>query len=174
MSNKSVEELRQILKIRVGPGVANHWLYRCRRRVNATLREGNTRLSTLLRGGPTTANDSNHLKKEVHVLRRVLSTSSVSASSNLMLGMDDHYLQPSHGDQDIDVWGIVTLSTAERLISPRPLGPTHILTIHSNPGPSRIFQPVTGGGRRTLWNYSNMNESAVHHSRLGSTSDAKD
>lgn len=150
MSSKGVDELRHILKIRVSP-VASHWLYRRRKRVNATLRDGNTRISTLIRGGSTTTAETNPSKKEIHVLRRVLSTSSVSAFSNQMMGMDSRFLRPSpYGDQDIDVWGTVTLSTAEKLISPRPLGPTHVLIIHSNPGPSRVFQPVTGGGRRTL------------------------
>ncbi|KAF8064895.1 hypothetical protein FPV67DRAFT_1389167, partial [Lyophyllum atratum] len=150
MSEKGVEELRQVLKIRVG-SVAGHWLYRRRKRVNASLRDGNARISTLMRGGPPTSNEVSHSKKEVHVLRRVLSTSSVSAFSNPMMALDSRSLRAqSYGDQDIDIWGTVTLSSAEKLISPRPLGPTHILIIHCNPGPSCIYQPVTGGGRRPL------------------------
>ncbi|KAF5384365.1 hypothetical protein D9615_003482 [Tricholomella constricta] len=153
MSNKSIDELRQILKIRIGPA-ASHWLYRNRKRINANLRDGNSRISTLIRGGPSMPNEtttSNLKKKEIHILRRVLSTSSISPFSNSMSGIDSRFYRPSpHGDNDIDVWGSVVLCSAEKLISPRPLGPTHILIVHSSPGSSRVYRPVKGGGRRPL------------------------
>ncbi|KAG6862734.1 hypothetical protein C0991_010474, partial [Blastosporella zonata] len=147
-SSRTITQLRQTLKIRVEIGATeNHWLYRNRTRANS-LRDGNTPISTLLsRPSAAAPNEPTaSSNKEVHVLRRV-----VSASARMP------FTQPMRLDSptffpcvDQDRWGTVTLSTTEKLISPRPLGPTHILTIHSMPGPSRVFQPVKGGGRKTL------------------------
>ncbi|KAG6855787.1 hypothetical protein H0H87_010833 [Tephrocybe sp. NHM501043] len=163
LSRRSIAELRHTLKIRVGITEkytlsscksyfltyhlsCSRWVYRNHTRANATLRDGNPRISTLIRGPSKEPRSST--KKEIHVLRRVLSASALAPLTQ-PLRLDGHYISPD-SEQDVDVWGTVTLSSDERLISPRPLGPTHILVIHSIPGPSRIFQPVTGGGRKAL------------------------
>ncbi|KAG6905956.1 hypothetical protein DXG01_016680 [Tephrocybe rancida] len=145
LGGRSIHELRQVLKIRVGPTERpSHWLYRNRKRVNASLRDGNTRISTLIQKGPGQESST----KELHVLRRVLSAGALPPFTQPMR-LDPRCLSP-YGAHDIDMWGSVMLSTTEKLISPRPLGPTHILVVHSIPGPSRVFQPVTGGGRKPL------------------------
>ncbi|KAG5635944.1 hypothetical protein H0H81_009593 [Sphagnurus paluster] len=151
MSNKSVHELRQMLKIRIEPGCVSHWLYRNRKRMNASLRDGNSRISTLL-GDASIQKEltsSRILRRDgasSKNLRRVLSTSSISPLSAAM----DARLCRTFGDSDIDIWGCVVLSNDEKLISPRPLGPTHILIIHSITGTARPCKPITAPGRRPL------------------------
>ncbi|KAG6872195.1 hypothetical protein C0995_012087 [Termitomyces sp. Mi166 len=154
VSNKAIAELRQTLKIRVG-GTESQWLYRIRKRTNASLKDSNTRKSTIIRGGPS-ANDTQQTrsssKNEIHILRRVLSASElVNVPFTQSVRKEGRFLSPyDHSDQSVDVWDTVRLNTTDKLISPRPLGPTHILIVHSMPGPSRILQPVTRGGRRLL------------------------
>ncbi|RDB17372.1 hypothetical protein Hypma_001832 [Hypsizygus marmoreus] len=136
LSNKSTEELRQLLKIRASPNTG-HWLYRTRKRTKANLQDGTTRISTFVqKDSPEHSSIS-----DIHVLRRVLSTSSMAPLPHPMRAETRPLAH-----QEVDIWGTMTLSTTDRLISPRPLGPTHIVIVHSSTEPS-TFHSVALSGR---------------------------
>ncbi|KAG5726390.1 hypothetical protein E4T56_gene9329 [Termitomyces sp. T112] len=148
ISNKSITELRQILKIHIG-GTESHWLYRIRKRTNASLKDSNIRVSTFVHGPPANGSQETRSssKNEIHILRRVLSASELPPFTQPKR-TDRRFFSPY--DYSVDVWDTIRLSTADKLISPRPLGPTHILIVHSEPEPSRILQSVTRSRRKPV------------------------
>ncbi|KAJ7291465.1 hypothetical protein C8J57DRAFT_216751 [Mycena rebaudengoi] len=136
MSGKSIEEIRQILKLRTGP-IAGHWLHHVKHRSDVNLRDATARTSMLIRR----VNNENKGEESGGVVRRVLSVSSLSQTpmasiqNRMVVGQDDGGLS---------VWGTFVLSTPNKLISPRPLGPTHILVVHTDP------VAVSRSGKTTL------------------------
>ncbi|KAG6810993.1 hypothetical protein H0H92_009496 [Tricholoma furcatifolium] len=155
LSTTKIEELRQVLKLR-GVNPESHWLYRHRKRANISLKDANPRISTLIRSNginTVSASQDGHglsSSKEVHILRRVLSQPALRLDT---APYPSPYNIPvpntsSSQSQNLDIWSSITLSTSEKLISPRPLGPTHILILHSTAGPSRAFHPALGASVR--------------------------
>ncbi|KAJ7734766.1 hypothetical protein DFH07DRAFT_119575 [Mycena maculata] len=138
-SKKSIEELRQVLKLRTGPK-ENHWLYQHKQRPNATFRDATARTSALIhrvRDGENKAGDA------VNAVRRVLSVSSLNRASMPLTRIENRIPGRSEAN-GVNVWGSFILSTEKKLISPRPLGPTHILVVHSQP------LSVSKSGKNTL------------------------
>ncbi|KDR76951.1 hypothetical protein GALMADRAFT_420785 [Galerina marginata CBS 339.88] len=130
-SNKSIEEIRQALKLRVNSAYG-HWLYRTQKRREVKIRDATTRLSVFGRLGDDPLNgqpevDSSKARSS-NVIRRVLSVSSINNGTNSAsnVGTDDGLFS---------IWGSQSLSTTESLISPRPLGPTHILVVYATQPP---------------------------------------
>jgi hypothetical protein len=52
------------------------------------------------------------------------------------------FIAPDEG-LPLDIWGTPLLSTTDKLISPRPLGPTHILLIHAPSAPCTATRRTT-------------------------------
>jgi hypothetical protein len=99
----------------------SHWLYRTQQRLDFKLREPTARLSKFIPSdenrNPATGNT------QTLTLRRVLSASSVDPLSSPSI---ENHLLPIRPDASVG-----RLSTLSALISPRPLGPTHILVIYT-------------------------------------------
>ncbi|KAF7366815.1 hypothetical protein MSAN_00939800 [Mycena sanguinolenta] len=135
MSKKSIDEIRQILKLRTGP-TERHWLYQTKRRANVDFRDATARTSTLIHRDENKPGD-------VSAIRRVLSTASLGR--NLMpLSRIENNIPWGREGSGVTVWGSLVLSTDSKLVSPRPLGPTHILVIHTEP------LSVSKSGKSTL------------------------
>ena len=60
-----------------------------------------------------------------------------------MSSIENRLITSADGKISIDIWGAPTLSTPDKLISPRPLGPTHILVAYAT-APSAIVSPSNG------------------------------
>lgn len=107
-----------------------HWLYRNRRSANADVQDATSRMSTFIRkNSPDSVREN--AGQNLHVVRRrVLSASSVSPLSLPMSSIENR-LASAEGGLPFDIWSTITLSTVDKLISPRPLGPTHLLVAHS-------------------------------------------
>ncbi|KAF8953064.1 hypothetical protein BDZ97DRAFT_635703 [Flammula alnicola] len=138
LSNKPIEEIRQALKLRVNSAYG-HWLYRTQKRRDVKLRDATTRLSVFGRVGSENMDTSTqesrndtvtNRRSSAQVVRRVLSASSVYSASRQESGQGDH-----------DIWGGPRLSTQQKLISPRPLGPTHILVVYAMQPSKPIILP---------------------------------
>ncbi|KAF9457907.1 hypothetical protein BDZ94DRAFT_1227258 [Collybia nuda] len=130
LSEKSTKYLRQTLKIRVASTNAVHWLYRNRKSTNTDVQGATSRMSTFV---PRDTHDDmrENAGQNLHVVRRrVLSASSVSPLCLPMTSIENR-LASAEGGLSLDIWSSMTLSTADKLISPRPLGPTHILIAHN-------------------------------------------
>ncbi|KAJ7241669.1 hypothetical protein B0H12DRAFT_39473 [Mycena haematopus] len=123
MSKKSIDEIRQLLKLRTGP-TDRHWLYQTKRRANVDFRDATARTSTLIHRGENKPGDVSN------AMRRVLSTASLNRTP-MPLAEDRFPL--GREASGVTVWGSFVLSTQNKLISPRPLGPTHILVVHTEP-----------------------------------------
>ncbi|KAF7343325.1 hypothetical protein MVEN_01764800 [Mycena venus] len=139
MSKKSIDEIRQLLKLRTGP-TERHWLYQTKRRENVDFRDATARTSTLIH---REKKDENHFADMSTVVRRVLSTASLNRAPMPMTRIDNSIPFGREGS-GVTVWGSFVLSTPNKLISPRPLGPTHILVIHTEP------LSVTKSGKSSL------------------------
>ncbi|KAK7053000.1 hypothetical protein VNI00_004321 [Paramarasmius palmivorus] len=140
MSEKSIEELREMLKLRDAPSAIG-WLYMhaCRQDVRK-LRNKPDRTSTFLRSINSKGEHDGDGSRTLQIVRR--------ASCDMLqplLAITDL------GNQDTLSWGGVNLSTRDVLISPRPLGVTHILVLvqdgsnamaHSTGYPTIIDQPI--------------------------------
>ncbi|KAJ7130402.1 hypothetical protein C8R44DRAFT_731927 [Mycena epipterygia] len=135
MGKKSIDEIRQALKLRTGPP-AGHWLYQTKQRANVNFRDATARTSTLIRR----VSDENDPGSAV---RRVLSTSSLNRSPMPMTRIENG-MPVGRETSGVTVWGSFILSTRKKLISPRPLGPTHILVVHAAP------LSVSKSGKTTL------------------------
>ncbi|KAJ7507088.1 hypothetical protein B0H11DRAFT_1970178 [Mycena galericulata] len=144
-SKKSTEELRQMLKLRTGP-TDSHWLYQNKQRANVNFRDATARTSTLIH---RVSESENKAGDATNPVRRVLSTSSLNRSPMPLTSIENRVEARSQMD-GMTVWGALILSTEKKLISPRPLGPTHILVVHSEPlsvsksGKSALPRPSRG------------------------------
>ncbi|KAF9041887.1 hypothetical protein BDZ89DRAFT_1059913, partial [Hymenopellis radicata] len=119
LSDISIDELRYQLR------VPHTWLKQYTRDQDTKLPRGNIRTSVLL-GQPSDEN-SPDTPAELATRRRVLSASSGSPSA--MLNISNRILVPDLNGNVFDSWGSGPLSTLDKLISPRPLGPTHVLVV---------------------------------------------
>ncbi|KAJ6464041.1 hypothetical protein C8R45DRAFT_840552 [Mycena sanguinolenta] len=151
MSKKSIDEIRQILKLRTGP-TERHWLYQTKRRATVDFRDATARTSTLIHRDENKPGD-------VSAVRRVLSTASLGRSL-MPLSRIDNTIPWGREGSGVNVWGTIVVSTDKKLLSPRPLGPTHILVIHTEPlsisksGKSAL--PRRGRGDATKPAFPNM------------------
>lgn len=148
-SNKSIEELRQVLKIRVGLSTG-HWLHRRRQNPNPNMLGAAARISTFMKGTTGGMDDSKLSNNGLHqAVRRVSSASSVSplSKSNTIFSFKNGFFVTPDEGFPLDIWGTPLLSTTDKLISPRPLGPTHILLVHAHSVPSTFVIGTTA--RRT-------------------------
>ncbi|KAJ7720917.1 hypothetical protein B0H16DRAFT_1432123 [Mycena metata] len=128
-SKKSIDKIRQMLKLRTGP-TERHWLYQAKRRTNADFRDATARTSTLIHR--VNKADENTPVDASAPVRRVLSTASLNRAPIPMARIDNGIPVGREGN-GVTVWGSFVLSTENSLISPRPLGPTHILVVHTRP-----------------------------------------
>ncbi|KAJ6625108.1 hypothetical protein B0H10DRAFT_1942715 [Mycena sp. CBHHK59/15] len=143
MSRMSIEEIRQVLKIRTGP-TAGHWLYHSKKRLtDVNLRDATARTSTLL---GRSNSENNSADNETDVALQVLPTASpaLTLRGNPLANMENRVAAVLGGDNGITVWGSFVVTDANQLISPRPLGPTHILVLHTDP------LSVSKSGKATL------------------------
>jgi len=114
----------------------SHWLHRVRRRTSPALYEANTRMSTIL---PTNDarnfNTPDAIRMYDHHLRRVMSASSIPPFLSFHASIEKRLQDNPTSDFDImfDIRGHPIVVSNEKLISPRPLGPTHILVVHADP-----------------------------------------
>lgn len=128
-----------------------HWLYRTQTRCQVKLKELTTRLSVFGRLGPDVANENidNEGNTSCHVIRRVLSASSVHQpciSPMTSIANTLNPIRPLTDIVDLGIWNGAPLSTKDKLISPRPLGATHILVVYAM-DPSDTTSPVDDGQR---------------------------
>ncbi|KAJ6588181.1 hypothetical protein B0H19DRAFT_1057421 [Mycena capillaripes] len=129
LSKKSTDEIRQSLKLRTGP-TERHWLYQTKRRVNVDFRDATARTSTLI--VHRVNKDENSPVDGSNAVRRVLSTVSLNRIPMPMARIENR-IPVGREASGVTVWGSFVLSTQHKLISPRPLGPTHILVVHTEP-----------------------------------------
>lgn len=118
-------------------------MYRAQTRREVKLKEPTTRLSAFGRLGPDIADDENTDNEgnnvSSHSVRRVLSASALSqpispmkSIANTLLENPVRSLATTTTDVvDYAIWSRVPLSTEDNLISPRPLGVTHILVVYA-------------------------------------------
>ncbi|KAJ7201131.1 hypothetical protein GGX14DRAFT_659239 [Mycena pura] len=136
-SDKSIEEIRQLLKLRAGPTVSHsNWLYQAKQRANVESRDATARTSMLIHRVKNDENDSgNHATVAANTttdaVRRVLSVASLNRATTARI--DNGIPTARHEASGVTVWGSFALSTPNKLISPRPLGPTHMLILHEEP-----------------------------------------
>jgi hypothetical protein len=148
MSKKSIDELRQFFKLRTGSsmryvlqldtvlrmltvfgGSGRHWLHQTKERTNVDFRDATARTSTLIHRVNKDENNGGNLSNAV---RRVLSTASLNRTPMPLSRIQTGF--PLGREVDgVTVWGSLFLSTESKMISPRPLGPTHILVVHAKP-----------------------------------------
>ncbi|KAJ7092771.1 hypothetical protein B0H15DRAFT_832461 [Mycena belliarum] len=129
-SRKPTDEIRQALKLRTGP-TAGHWLYQTKRRANVNFRDATARTSTLIH---RVSNDENKPGEGANIIRRVLSSASLPRSRRpVPMALIENGMPVGREGSGVTVWGSFVLSTPHKLISPRPLGPTHILVVHTAP-----------------------------------------
>lgn len=110
------------------PIVFRHWLYKNEEQLTTQITNPTLRTADLTGGIGNTTNDNTGSRSSpnMHVIRRVLSTLIVRPTSTTI---DSRVY--SSDEVLVDIWGSPLLSTQETMISPRPLGPTHILVIYS-------------------------------------------
>jgi len=113
-----------------------HWLYRTQTRHEVKLKDPTTRLSVFDRLGPdvTDENADNESNLSLHVVRRVVSASALSQPWNSPMMSIANTLEPVRpraGSVVPGIWTGAPLSTEDKLISPRPLGATHILVVYA-------------------------------------------
>ncbi|KAJ6491465.1 hypothetical protein DFH09DRAFT_1104995 [Mycena vulgaris] len=147
MGKKSINEIRQSLKLRTGP-TAGHWLYQTKQRANVNFRDATARTSTLIH---RVNNDENTPVDVPNNVRRILSTVSLNRSPMpTPMTRIENGIPVGREATGVTVWGSFILSTRDKLISPRPLGPTHILVVHTAPlslskaGKSTLPRPSRG------------------------------
>ncbi|KAJ7172094.1 hypothetical protein C8R46DRAFT_138170 [Mycena filopes] len=128
-STKSTADLRQALKLRTGT-TQKHWLYQTKCRTDVNFRDATARTSTLI----TLVNkdDENSPPNASAPVRRVTSTASLNRAPTPMTRIENGIPVGREGS-GVTVWGSFVLSTPHKLISPRPLGPTHLLVVHTRP-----------------------------------------
>ncbi|KAJ7439470.1 hypothetical protein FB451DRAFT_1192100 [Mycena latifolia] len=141
MGRRSIDEIRQALKLRTGPP-AGHWLYQTKQRANVNFRDATARTSTLIH---RVNNDENVPEDTSNIIRRVLSTASLNRVPRpTPMTRIENSMPVGREGSGVTVWGSFVLSTRNKLISPRPLGPTHILVVHTAP------LSVSKSGKTTL------------------------
>ena len=122
-----------------------HWLYRAQTRREVKLKEPTTRLSVFGRLGPDVADENidNEGNVSLHVVRRVVSASAIYQPICPMRSIANTLdpVGPRADSADFRIWSGARLSTEEKLISPRPLGATHILVVYAT-DPSDDASPV--------------------------------
>ncbi|KAJ7151335.1 hypothetical protein C8R43DRAFT_486037 [Mycena crocata] len=147
-SKKTIDEIRQLLKLRTGP-TPSHWLYQTKRRANVNFRDATARTSTLIHRVKN--NDENSPGNSV--VRRVLSTASLNRAPAPMSRIENGIPAGREGT-GVTVWGSFVLSSEIKLISPRPLDPTHLLVFHtealsvSKSGKATLPRPIRGNATR--------------------------
>ncbi|KAK1227018.1 hypothetical protein PQX77_009980 [Marasmius sp. AFHP31] len=135
MSNRSIEEYRDALKIRGTPAQLQ-WLYMTTHRQDVQkIRNIPDRTSAFLQ---SVSKDENSIGSLQIVRRASLSLfSPLSTVTNLeSMGADNRTYNIS--------WDVANLSTRDVLISPRPLGPTHICVLVQDDNHRGTID--TGGG----------------------------
>ena len=114
----------------------SHWLYRASRHTNPGLYEANTRMSILLPtiGARNSATPDAMRTHDDHP-RRVMLASLIPPFVSFHASIDKRLQDLPTSDFDImfDIRGNPVVVSNEKFISPRPLGPTHILVIHADP-----------------------------------------
>ncbi|KAJ6465067.1 hypothetical protein C8R47DRAFT_1155542 [Mycena vitilis] len=134
LSNKSIDELRQLLKLRTGP-IEKSWLSQAKLRANVDFRDATARTSTLIHRvqtpTTTTTTDENSPPDADKAVRKVFSSASLQ---RIAMPLRIQNGVPGGGDgSGPDIWGSFFVSTMKKLVSPRPLGPTHIIVAHTKP-----------------------------------------
>ncbi|TFK32389.1 hypothetical protein BDQ12DRAFT_739386 [Crucibulum laeve] len=136
-SDRSIEELRQLLKLHV-VSPEGHWLYRAQKRSQVQLRGATARASVFDLKEPMASQE--YFAHVPVKRRRVLSSSLVEPSTELS-GIESRLA--SLDDASVEnKWDEIMLSTAEQLISPRPLAPTHILVAYTIT-PTVVVSPLS-------------------------------
>ncbi|KAF8152912.1 hypothetical protein B0H34DRAFT_800188 [Crassisporium funariophilum] len=134
MGSKTIEEIRQALKLRI-TSPHHHWLSRIQTRREVKLKDATTRLSVFGRLGPTNLDentDDETTSDSLHVVRRVLSASSLYPTHNAPMRSIGNTMDLfNDASLTLDIWNKPALSNEEKLISPRPLVATHILVIYA-------------------------------------------
>ncbi|KAJ7641335.1 hypothetical protein FB45DRAFT_1022092 [Roridomyces roridus] len=125
LSKKPIEELRQVLKIRVGGKKESHWLYKVKQRTNLNSRDATARTSTLIHR----VNDG---ENKASAIRRVLSTSSLNRAQRPFMRIRAMVLSAGPRRMASTCGELSSSAQDQKLISPRPLGPTHILVVYSD------------------------------------------
>lgn len=74
--------------------------------------------------------DENNAVEDLHIVRRVLSASALPAATLTVPSIAGR-LRATSGNIGADIWSSASLSTEDRVISPRPLEPTHILLVYA-------------------------------------------
>lgn len=121
-------------------------MYRTQTRREVKLKEPTTRLSAFGRVGPNIADENidNEGNASHHIVRRVLSASAIYQPCSLPMRSIANTLDPAPSlvdSGDFAIWSDAPLSTKEKLISPRPLGATHMLVVYAM-DPSTPTSPV--------------------------------
>ncbi|KAL0575317.1 hypothetical protein V5O48_006668 [Marasmius crinis-equi] len=122
MSQKSIEEYRDTLKLRGSPAKFE-WLHMTTQRQDVRkLRNTPDRTSAFIANGP----DENGIGS-LHIVRRTSASAFSPLSTLTNLENDD---DTDTGTRSYNIsWGVANLSTRDVLVSPRPLGPTHICVL---------------------------------------------
>lgn len=117
-------------------------MYRTQIRREVKLTEPTTRLSVFDRLGPGVADENadNGGNVSSHTVRHILSASSLYQAISPVKSIANT-LDPVGPHTDFAISSGVPLSTQEKLISPRPLGATHILVVYAT-DPSDTASPV--------------------------------
>lgn len=156
-STKSIEEIRHSLKIRTGSVngqvdlhisrqhanlisiLHRHWLYRTQNHLDVKVSNATTRTSTFIKNNETPDENAGVPIRNVHIVRRrVLSASSIYTPT--MSSITNRLMAP--GNDVLDIWGTPDLSTPDKLISPRPLGATHLLVVYASQPSTLITKPM--------------------------------
>ncbi|KAF9473987.1 hypothetical protein BDN70DRAFT_997351 [Pholiota conissans] len=139
-SNKSIDEIRQDIKLPVANPPPEHWLFRVQRHENARLKDATVPLSVLDPVVSYSADPEADSSPQatIYVVEPVPNAPSTSASSST-----DPSSETSYGISTEPI----LLGNSKPLISPRQLGPTHMLVIYTLP--PIVLAPENSNSSRT-------------------------
>ncbi|KAK7042542.1 hypothetical protein R3P38DRAFT_2891100 [Favolaschia claudopus] len=123
-----IDGIRQSLKLRIGPG---HWVHQTKRRANEEFRDATARTSALLIRQK--AQDENKPPVPRLQLQRMHSSVSLNRDPRPRTHSETGLARPTAGTGGNAWESFVFVTTPLQVISPRPLDPTHILVVHSEP-----------------------------------------
>ncbi|KAF9001209.1 hypothetical protein BDQ17DRAFT_1542941 [Cyathus striatus] len=177
MSDIPIEEIRHHLKLRIA-SPEGHWLYRAQKLREVKLRNATTRFSAFDLAGlaATSANANANAAApkpaqptQIPTRRRVLSSSATPTHPiQLTQSIERRFSFFDNSNQSTantttttttssDTWYDLSLSTPGTLVSPRPLGPTHILIIYSTTPFNSVTHSLVARKKPTLRRKNNFN-----------------
>ncbi|KAL0945892.1 hypothetical protein HGRIS_012177 [Hohenbuehelia grisea] len=143
---KPIDEIRRALKLHVKT-LEGHWLQQVYRGRSIRPRDATVSISDFIVDAQPAPEPAplgiynEHLEghhqpgnKDRHVIRHVLSGPSLygaPSAATTFETLEDHSI--GGGPKVLGIWSSLALSTAHQLISPRPLGPTHVLVVYAKP-----------------------------------------